>query len=1119
MRPITVTLQAFGSYGRKVTIDFTRARNNLFLVTGDTGAGKTTIFDAIVFALYGETGSSGNKKDGVELVSQYVEVTAAKKDAEYSLRPFVELVFSEMSGGEPQIYTITRRPRFVRPARRKNAKPQQEKEIVTLTLPDGTEYPGGTDATNKKIEEITGLTKSQFMQVAMIAQGEFMELLRVPSDEKKVIFRKLFGTELFPKIVAELKARRDGQKEEMDRIRNACKTEISRVVIPEEYLRDRQDVYADENGKTAALLKEIQERVRVSDKLNVTDVEVFTSALQEFCKTLKRDLQQAEALEQQAGEERDRRRDALSRAETLLTSFSRLEGAEKTLSACRRDEPEILKAATLLEQIRAAFEIQAVFQRLADAESIAAQTEAEWKEQKEALPQLVKAFEDAAKTEAEAKRLQEEERGRFVKISDRVKKANEIFVKIAAAETDLAAKQKNRTEAELAENRAKEELARFEQQEQIWKKQAGELDGADVALEQWKLLCEKEKSLEVLWRENKEESDALAVQKTKAEEKARDYEAARRGYTEKRSECNRKNDAFLDAQAGYLAGRLHPGEPCPVCGSREHPQPCLLKEEHSGLTREIIDGLRGKVAELETECSNKAAEASTAKKIYETNVVRCSGNLIKLCRQMAESIEGIPEVLTLPEAKKQIDGWRYRLEQEGIRLKDDAGKLASLRKSVEGAEAVKQGLGQACEAALRASFHAGTLAATAEETLNGLIRQKDFSSVQEAEHILADAEAEKNGKDAAYTAAFQALDAAKKAKQKAETLIGQCKEKLPEQQKEQEARRSEYERILTDKAAILMKDAPAVPFNAPVSLFGESGQEKLPWETDTLTEQWKGIAAAHQKEEIGALQQCIEEYRAKLIAAKSAKETAEHTIGGQEKPEPEVLRALAAEAETELKTAQQKHNMLRDVYNKNTEAYDTLLPHMAERSRIMEEFIRVDGMYERLNGKQTDARMDIETFVQRYYLERILYAANRRFREMSAGQFELRMTGEEQAGQGKNHGLDLMVYSFVTGKEREVRTLSGGESFMAALSMALGMADQIQESSAVLNLDIMFIDEGFGSLDEHSRNQAVRVLKQMAGGSRLIGIISHVAELKQEIEDQLIVTKDETGSHTRWQLS
>ena len=125
----------------------------------------------------------------------------------------------------------------------------------------------------------------------------------------------------------------------------------------------------------------------------------------------------------------------------------------------------------------------------------------------------------------------------------------------------------------------------------------------------------------------------------------------------------------------------------------------------------------------------------------------------------------------------------------------------------------------------------------------------------------------------------------------------------------------------------------------------------------------------------------------------------------------------------------------------------------------------------------------------------------------------------DKAGEGKNKGLDLMVYSSVTGKEREVRTLSGGESFMAALSLALGMADQIQERSAAVNLDVMFIDEGFGSLDDHSRNQAVRVLMNMAGGSKLIGIISHVTELKQEIDNQLVVTKDDEGSHVRWQIS
>ena len=192
---------------------------------------------------------------------------------------------------------------------------------------------------------------------------------------------------------------------------------------------------------------------------------------------------------------------------------------------------------------------------------------------------------------------------------------------------------------------------------------------------------------------------------------------------------------------------------------------------------------------------------------------------------------------------------------------------------------------------------------------------------------------------------------------------------------------------------------------------------------------------------------------------------------------------------------------------------------MSQRAKIVDRHRSMDDLYNLLAGKVSGARMDIETFVQRYYLERILFGANRRFMEMSAGQYELRMKDVDAAGVGKNRGLDLMVYSTVTGKEREVRTLSGGESFMAALSLALGMADQIQAGTASVNLDVMFIDEGFGSLDDHSRDKAVRVLQEMAGGSKMIGIISHVTELKQEIEDQLIVEKDEDGSHVRWQIS
>ena len=222
MRPIKLTMQSFGSYGKETTIDFTQTSQNLFLISGDTGAGKTTIFDAIVFALYGEASSIINKKDGIELQSQFVG---------YDTKPYVELEFSEKRGEECEVYRVRRVPKHIRLLKRGSGH-TDESETVSLMMPDGSEYP--QKETDKKLEEIVGLTKGQFMQVAMIAQGEFMEILRAKTDDKKVIFRKLFNTELFQKIVYELDRRCKEKKTEIAQIRTSCQTEAGHIIVPED---------------------------------------------------------------------------------------------------------------------------------------------------------------------------------------------------------------------------------------------------------------------------------------------------------------------------------------------------------------------------------------------------------------------------------------------------------------------------------------------------------------------------------------------------------------------------------------------------------------------------------------------------------------------------------------------------------------------------------------------------------------------------------------------------------------------------------------------------------------------------------------------------------------------
>ena len=200
---------------------------------------------------------------------------------------------------------------------------------------------------------------------------------------------------------------------------------------------------------------------------------------------------------------------------------------------------------------------------------------------------------------------------------------------------------------------------------------------------------------------------------------------------------------------------------------------------------------------------------------------------------------------------------------------------------------------------------------------------------------------------------------------------------------------------------------------------------------------------------------------------------------------------------------------------KNNRRISNLLPDQSAGIRtIIAEYEKYNGLYKRLApSKEDNDNTGLEAWVQRFYLNRILDDANEYFRKMTSGQFALCL--DESKGGGE-HGLDIYIYSTDTGKKREVRTLSGGETFIAALSLALGMSEQIQKTTAVVNTDVMFIDEGFGSLDEHSRNQTVSVLKEMAEGSRLIGIISHVTEMKQDIDSQLSVTKDNNGSHVRW---
>lgn len=1063
MRPIKLTMQSFGSYGKETTIDFTQTSQNLFLISGDTGAGKTTIFDAIVFALYGEASSIINKKDGIELQSQFVG---------YDTKPYVELEFSEKRGEESEIYTVRRVPKHMRLLKRGSGH-TDESETVSLIMPDGSEYP--QKETDKKLEEIVGLTKGQFMQVAMIAQGEFMEILRAKTDDKKVIFRKLFNTELFQKIVYELDRRCKEKKTEIAQIRTSCQTEAGHIIVPEDY--DRAELLSDQKKK-----------ILHSDRLSVTDMEKLLEELKILCESLSEKKGAAQEKFEAARKNRDAKRDAYVNAENLLKFFEQLEIAEKDLEECSSVEKDIQKAAGLIGQINAAYEIQAVFQRYDDIKKTAADTEQKIADLEGKLPELQRLFEESSEREAEAKIQQEAELETFTKVSERVKAALDILKKIEKAKIDFKEKEELYDRSKESSVAAKKELMDLEAQEQEWREQAEKLVEADKLLALWKVRNEETEHMAAEVNFAKEAEQDVENQRKKAEKAKKEYEKAREDFEKKNEVYIARRTYFLDTQAGFLAKEeLKPGKPCPVCGSTEHPHPCELSEEHQDLTREAIEGLSEEIKKLQTRQEGKSKAAGTSLELLNEKEKNFKEIIDKLHGLMSKNIPNVPDEFNVKLADELLDRWKEASQSEGEKLKKDAKTLEAVKKSLNGAEERKSELKEAADKAAKGVEEAREAFTVSKTNLENLEKAKDYPTVEEADTALASAEKAKEKKDKEYLKANQTAKKAKQDKDQAETLLEKYKKDIVEQTEERKQREEAYQKTMAEK--------------------------------DSSESEWKDLTQKHPKTETTFIQAKIDAHNQKKAAAESVQASAKKAIGEQERPHLEELEKAKNKSEQELADAQSILEQYKDDYKVNYSAYHALAPRMEERSRIMEEYRRMDTLYGLLAGKVTGARMDIETFVQRYYLEKILYAANSRFLDMSSGQFELRMYDIEKAGEGRNRGLDLMVYSNITGKEREVRTLSGGESFMAALALALGMADQIQENSAAINLDVMFIDEGFGSLDNYSRNQAVKVLQQMANGSKLIGIISHVTELKQEIEDQLIVRRDETGSHVRWQNS
>lgn len=1065
MKPILLTMQAFGSYGEKTEIDFQKG-GDFFLISGDTGSGKSTIFDAMMFALYGEVSTNGSGKEN-ELLSQFVDVRNDK--------PLVSLVFTAHQHGQEETYKITRTPRHIRPAKRTGAKQQEEGETAELLMPDGSQYPGKLSDTNRKIEEIVGLTADQFRKVVMIAQGEFMDFLRAGSKEKTELLRDLLKTDYYYQLSERLKTLAK-EKNTAAKTQRAKLSLIAANAVTEGL--PEEDAQALEAAKgTVITAKELQPE----------QVDALVDVLSGVCARLQ--LQQGELAQQQtaAQKDRDEGMKRIEAAQPLMRRFKELEDAKKTLQECAAQADEIEKKRRLIGKIRDAWAIEPKYQRMKDARDALTNAQTELAAKQQELPQLKQTAADAAALHQQMEKAQQDATAHESEVKTKVKDALKTFDALDEAEKALRQVEEADMKAKANAESAKKALDDFKKQEDAWRKQEAELQGAEAAYE----VCKQQNQQ---YRDLKKSLEDLYGNQKDVQEKARQAAAAKDAYasvTQKYQRAQNEYDdyrlAFLNAQAGLLARELVSGKPCPVCGALEHPAPCQLTQENQQLNRGELDRRR-KAADDAAKAQEEKAKESESAQVKLTERQKAAEEAEKKLVENAKNIRENVPMATAADVEAMLQAWLPELQSASKSVQAKVKALDDVRKNLDGAKAEREKLEKAASAAQETAKSTAVKKAEAEKTWT--LHQEELSS--SAYRTREDAVAQRTQ--------------AQEAKQKAEAAASQAAGKERQAQKAKTECRARIQQL---DAEMPKKQADAEEFNQQYQqTMAEKSLDETQWQA--LTETYPDVKIADR------LQEEAEGFKEKKTAAEEKHKTAQNAITGREKPNMEQLNAAFEAAKAAWEKASAALEAAKHLHLDNARVLNDLREGREPLANACKEANTAQHLSDVMAGTESGNRMNLETFVQRSYMEKILCDANRRFRDMSNGQFELKLINVEDAGEGKNKGLDLEVLSIVTGKTRSVNTLSGGESFMAALSLALGMADQIQAATAAIHLDVMFIDEGFGSLSDNARNEAVNILKEMAGKQRQIGIISHVSELKDEIENQLIVKKDDRGSHISW---
>ncbi|MCC8074821.1 MAG: SMC family ATPase [Clostridiales bacterium] len=1054
MRPEKLTMGAFGPYAGETTVDFTQLGSGLYLISGNTGAGKTTLFDAIVYALYGVASGSGRTAEMFH--SDYAD----KHD-----RTWVELTFTQ--GGRR--FRVYREFRFPKKRDGSVGKPTKNALLEEEGRPPVTKEA----AVTARITELLGLDATQFRQIVMLAQGEFRRFLEAGSDERGKILGQLFDNRLYLDFQQRLKRGADCLEAQRQETEREINLRLSTLSLPEELTEEQKSRFDLHHPQLAEALAQLEAEDRQT--LEALDGELRAQ------ETRREEMQTQKALAQQ----RNQRLDALEQ--------------------CRREEQDLKNQAEPMEALALRLErgrkalrlVSPSAHALEQARSRLLQTQGElgqWTGQRERETQRFQSLEK----ECQRWREQTPQMERLGHQIQAIAEALPDYDRVESIQKALDSANLRLTAARRSETQAQESKQRLETQQATLQVKLESLKGAEVTCV--RLAAEREQASGRLNRltslaEQMEDLKIVLAQGLDLSCRQQQQQQRLQTATDRRSYLY---DAFWNGQAGIMAEQLEEtltleGEGvCPVCGARhlrgDHP-PFAQKPTETPTQEELN---RAEAAEKEEQKKNNTLldELSEKRNSWKAGKKAALNLAVELFPETPDwDTLTQPEFLrlTIAQSRTYLTKLEAELKTAQEQRRDKEDTEAQLQYLLSQQERARTNLDEQTENCRTVQEEVTRLTAQAEEGRRTLPFPSRQEALAEQEKLTARRDQWQRGLDQAQAA----LDESQRELARLAGLLDTGETRLIAQRQELEA------------AAAQMDAAWKGAGFASLTEY----QRALSPEGQTIDEDWLTAQEARLTEYQNRCRDCANRLR-----------SLEEETAGWERSDLAALEGALQTLEGELAAQREARDRQYHRQQANRQVAQGVAEGQATLRRIAPAERELKRLAQVANGQDTAlGRYSFDRYVLSAFFEEIIAQANCHLDVMSGGKYSLarRETADRKNGAA---GLELEVRDAFTGEARRTPSLSGGESFQASLALALGLSDVVQQHAGGVQLETMFIDEGFGSLDNQALEKALEVLRQLAGDSRQVGIISHVEKLEECIPQKILVKGGRNGSTVELQI-